>query len=288
MIHSPEFPDRTFDVGIAEQHATTSAAGMAFTGLHPVVAVYSTFLNRAFDQLLLDVALHKAGVTFVLDRSGITGDDGPSHHGIWDLALTSIVPRIKVAAPRDGKRLEELLAECVSVSDTPTVIRFPKGQISPDIPAFEQIDGVDVLYRGESADILLIAVGAMAETSIEAAGIAYREGVGVTVVDPRWVRPLPRQLLSLAEKFADIVVVEDGLENLGVGSAVAQMLRSEGIQREVTSIGIPQRFIEHSKRVEILADLRMNPGSIAQRLVALHSSKAGKDSISSEINRLRD
>ena len=283
-----EFPDRTFDVGIAEQHATTSAAGMAFTGLHPVVAVYSTFLNRAFDQLLLDVALHKAGVTFVLDRSGITGDDGPSHHGIWDLALTSIVPGIKVAAPRDGKRLEELLAECVSVSDAPTVIRFPKGQISPDIPAFEQIDGVDVLYRGESADILLIAVGAMAEASIEAAGIAYREGVGVTVVDPRWVRPLPRQLLSLAEKFADIVVVEDGLENLGVGSAVAQLLRSEGIQKEVTSIGVPQRFIEHSKRVEILADLRMNPGSIAQRLVALHSSKAVKDSLSSEINRLRD
>lgn len=283
-----EFPERTFDVGIAEQHATTSAAGMAFTGLHPVVAVYSTFLNRAFDQLLLDVALHNAGVTFVLDRSGITGDDGPSHHGIWDLALTSIVPGIKVAAPRDGKRLEELLGECIGVSDGPTVLRFPKGPVTPDIPAFEQIDGIDVLYRGESADILLIAVGAMAEAAIEAAGLAYREGVGVTVVDPRWVRPLPKQLSSLARKFENIVVVEDGLENVGICAAVADLLRSEGIQSEVTSIGVPQRFIEHSKRVEILSDLAMNPGAIAQRLVALHSSKAVKDTFSTEINRLRD
>ncbi|MGA0913810.1 MAG: 1-deoxy-D-xylulose-5-phosphate synthase [Candidatus Nanopelagicaceae bacterium] len=283
-----EFPDRTFDVGIAEQHATTSAAGMAFTGLHPVVAVYSTFLNRAFDQMLLDVALHKAGVTFVLDRSGITGDDGPSHHGIWDLALTSIVPGIKVAAPRDGKRLEELLGECVQVSDGPTVLRFPKGQITPDIPAFEQIEGIDILYRGESADNLLIAVGAMAGSAIEAAGIAYREGVGVTVVDPRWVRPLPHQLISLAEKFENIVVVEDGLENVGVGAAVAEMLRREGINTEVTSIGVPQRFIEHSKRLEILSDLGMNSGAIAQRLVAIHSSRVNKDALTTEMNRLRD
>ena len=283
-----EFPDRTFDVGIAEQHATTSAAGMAFTGLHPVVAVYSTFLNRAFDQMLLDVALHKAGVTFVLDRSGITGDDGPSHHGIWDLALTSIVPGIKVAAPRDGKRLEELLGECVQVSDGPTVLRFPKGQITPDIPAFEQIEGIDILYRGESADILLIAVGAMAGSAIEAAGIAYREGVGVTVVDPRWVRPLPHQLISLAEKFENIVVVEDGLENVGVGAAVAEMLRREGINTEVTSIGVPQRFIEHSKRLEILSDLGMNSGAIAQRLVAIHSSRVNRGTLTTEMNRLRD
>ena len=182
-----EFPTRTFDVGIAEQHAAASAAGMAFAGLHPVVAVYSTFLNRAFDQLLLDVALHKAGVTFVLDRAGVTGDDGPSHNGIWDLALSGIVPGLAVAAPRDGARLRELLREAVAINDGPSLLRFPKGAVVSDIPAFERRDGIDVLYRGESADILFVSVGALAQIAVEAAAQAYREGVGVTVIDPRWV-----------------------------------------------------------------------------------------------------
>ncbi|MSY02950.1 MAG: 1-deoxy-D-xylulose-5-phosphate synthase, partial [Actinobacteria bacterium] len=185
-----KFPNRTFDVGIAEQHATTSAAGMAFTGLHPVVAIYSTFLNRAFDQLLMDVALHKAGVTFVLDRAGITGDDGPSHHGIWDLALTGIVPTLHVAAPRDAATLREVLREALDINDAPSLLRFPKGPVGPDIPAFERRDGIDVLYRGESADVLLVSVGAMAKISVEAASQAYREGIGVTVIDPRWVKPM--------------------------------------------------------------------------------------------------
>ena len=186
------FPDRTIDVGIAEQHAVTSAAGLAFTGLHPVVAVYSTFLNRAFDQMLMDVALHKAGVTFVLDRAGITGDDGPSHNGMWDLALTGIVPTLHVAAPRDAARLRETLREAVEISNAPSLIRFPKGAVQSDIPAFESRDGIDVLYRGESADVLLVSVGAMATIAVEAASQAYREGVGVTVIDPRWVKPLPQ------------------------------------------------------------------------------------------------
>ena len=124
-------------MGIAEQHAVTSAAGLAFTGLHPVVAVYSTFLNRAFDQMLMDVALHKAGVTFVLDRAGITGDDGPSHNGMWDLALTGIVPTLHVAAPRDGARLRETLREAVEISNAPSLLRFPKGAVQSDIPACE-------------------------------------------------------------------------------------------------------------------------------------------------------
>jgi 1-deoxy-D-xylulose-5-phosphate synthase len=186
-----QFPDRTFDVGIAEQHAVASAAGMAYAGLHPVVAVYSTFLNRAFDQLLLDVALHKAGVTFVLDRAGVTGDDGASHNGIWDLALTGIVPGLSIAAPRDAIRLRELLREAVAVEDAPTIVRFPKGPVIAEIPAFERRDGIDVLYRGESADILFVSVGALAHIAVEAAAQAYREGVGVTVIDPRWVKPLP-------------------------------------------------------------------------------------------------
>ena len=267
------FPERTFDVGIAEQHATTSAAGLAFTGLHPVVAVYSTFLNRAFDQLLLDVGLHRAGVTFVLDRSGVTGDDGPSHHGIWDLALTSIVPGIKVAAPRDGQRLRELLAEAVEIDDGPSVIRFPKGQVASELRAFERRDGIDVLYRGESADVLLIAVGAMAHLAVEAASIAYQEGVGVTVVDPRWVDPLPAHLVTMAGRFSEVVVLEDGIEGRGVANTFEILMRESGFARTIHSIGVPRRFIEHSKRGEILADVGLTSGAVAQRLVALKSTE---------------
>ena len=266
------FPERTIDVGIAEQHAVTSAAGMAFAGLHPVVAVYSTFLNRAFDQLLLDVALHKAGVTFVLDRAGITGDDGPSHHGIWDMALTGIVPTLHLAAPRDSARLKEVLREAVAISDAPTVIRFPKGAVSADIPAFERRDGIDVLYRGESADVLLISVGAMATMSVEAASQAYREGVGVTVIDPRWVKPLPKSLITMADRYKSVVVVEDGIAHGGIASALSEMFRSAGLDTPIHSIGVPLTFIEHSKRSEILSDLGITAQNISREIVEWSSS----------------
>ena len=266
------YPERTIDVGIAEQHAVTSAAGMAFAGLHPVVAVYSTFLNRAFDQLLLDVALHKAGVTFVLDRAGITGDDGPSHHGIWDMALTGIVPTLHLAAPRDSARLKEVLREAVAVSDAPTVIRFPKGAVSADIPAFERRDGIDVLYRGESADVLLISVGAMATMAVEAASQAYREGVGVTVIDPRWVKPLPQSLITMADRYKSVVVVEDGIAHGGIASALSEMFRSAGLNTPIHSIGVPLTFIEHSKRSEILSDLGMTAQNISREIVEWSSS----------------
>ena len=263
-----EFPERTFDVGIAEQHATTSAAGMAFTGLHPVVAVYSTFLNRAFDQLLLDVALHKAGVTFVLDRSGITGDDGPSHHGIWDLALTGIIPNAHVSAPRDAIRLRELLDECISISDAPSIIRFPKGAVAPELPAFERRDGIDILYRGESTDILLLSVGAMAAIAVDAAAQAYREGVGVTVIDPRWIKPLPTQsLLSMAQRYKRVVVLEDGIKHAGVASTVSELFRDHGLETPIHSIGIPLEFIEHSKRNEIMEDLGITVQNVTRQLV---------------------
>ncbi len=268
-----KFPERTFDVGIAEQHATTSAAGMAFSGLHPVVAVYSTFLNRAFDQLLLDVALHKAGVTFVLDRAGVTGDDGPSHHGIWDLALTGIVPTLQVAAPRDGARLRELLTEASLVNDAPTLLRFPKGAINPDLPAFERRDGVDVLYRGESPDILMIAVGVMAQLAVDAAAQAYREGVGVTVIDPRWVRPLPISTLArMSDRYSRIVVIEDGIKNGGISSALSDAFRELDIEIPIHSIGIPVEFFEHSKRNQILEDLGITVQSVARQLVSWFSS----------------
>jgi 1-deoxy-D-xylulose-5-phosphate synthase len=267
-----EFPERTIDVGIAEQHAVTSAAGLAFAGLHPVIAVYSTFLNRAFDQLLLDVALHKAGVTFVLDRAGITGDDGPSHHGIWDLAVTGLVPTMHVAAPRDAARLRETLREAVAINDAPTAVRFPKGAVQGDIPAFERRDGVDVLYRGESADVLLISIGSMAAIAVEAASQAYREGVGVTVIDPRWVKPLPASLISMVDRYKSVVVLEDGIKHGGIASAISEQCREAGLNIAIHSIGVPLEFIEHSKRSEILEDLGITAQKISRDIVEWNST----------------
>ncbi|MEN9758547.1 MAG: 1-deoxy-D-xylulose-5-phosphate synthase [Actinomycetota bacterium] len=271
------YPDRTFDVGIAEQHATTAAAGMAYAGLHPVFAVYSTFLNRAFDQLLLDVALHKAGVTFVLDRAGVTGDDGPSHNGIWDLALTGIIPTLHVAAPRDGQQLRETLREAVDISDAPSLIRFPKGAINPDIPAFERRDGIDVLYRGESADILLVSVGAFASIAVESAAQAYREGVGVTVIDPRWVKPLPKSLVTMAQRYKSVVVLEDGIKHGGIASTISELFRDAQLNVPVHSIGIPLTFLEHAKRSEILEELGITVQNITRSLVTWSSSEIRLD-----------
>ena len=267
-----EFPSRTIDVGIAEQHAVTSAAGMAFAGLHPVVAIYSTFLNRAFDQLLLDVALHKAGVTFVLDRAGVTGDDGPSHHGIWDLALTGIVPTMHVAAPRDAARLRETLREAVDISDAPSMVRYPKGAVQIDIPAFERRDGIDVLYRGESADVLLVSIGSMAAIAVEAASMAYREGVGVTVIDPRWVKPLPTSLITMSQRYKSVVVLEDGIKHGGIASSISEMFREAGLSTPIHSIGVPLEFIEHSKRSEILNDLGITAQNISRSIVEWNSA----------------
>lgn len=284
-----KFPARTIDVGIAEQHAVTSAAGLAFTGLHPVVAVYSTFLNRAFDQVLLDVALHKAGVTFVLDRAGITGDDGASHNGIWDLALTGIIPTMHVAAPRDGARLREVLAEAIEINDAPSVIRFPKGAVTADLPAFERRDGVDVLYRGESADVLLISVGAMATMAVEAAAQAYREGVGVTVIDPRWVKPLPTSLVAMANRYKSVVVLEDGIRHGGIASTISEMFRDANLLIPIHSIGVPLTFLEHSKRADILNELGITAQQISLKIVEWSSSiKEGSESPMTEMQRLSD
>ena len=273
-----EFPSRTIDVGIAEQHAVTSAAGMAFAGLHPVVVIYSTFLNRAFDQLLLDVALHKAGVTFVLDRAGVTGDDGPSHHGIWDLALTGIVPTMHVAAPRDAARLRETLREAVAISDAPSMVRYPKGAVQIDIPAFERRDGIDVLYRGESADVLLVSIGSMAAIAVEAASMAYREGVGVTVIDPRWVKPLPTSLITMSQRYKSVVVLEDGIKHGGIASSISEMFREAGLSTPIHSIGVPLEFIEHSKRSEILNDLGITAQNISRSIVEWNSANTSTGS----------
>ena len=267
-----KFPERTVDVGIAEQHAVTSAAGLAFAGMHPVVAVYATFLNRAFDQVLLDVALHKAGVTFVLDRAGITGDDGASHNGIWDLALTGIIPTMHVAAPRDGARLREVLAESIQITDAPSMLRYPKGEVIADIPAFERRDGIDVLYRGESADVLLVSVGAMAAMAVEAASQAYREGVGVTVIDPRWIKPLPQSLVTMATRYKSVVVLEDGIRHGGIASTISEMFRDAGLQVPIHSIGVPLKFLEHAKRGQILSELGITAQQISLNIVEWSAS----------------
>ena len=263
------FPDRTYDVGIAEQHAVTSAAGMAYGGLHPVVAMYATFMNRAFDQVLMDVGLHRAGVTFVLDRAGVTGPDGPSHHGIWDLAMLQIVPHIRIAAPRDAARLTESLREAVDVRDAPTVVRFPKGEVGAEIPAIERLsDGVDVLARGDAADVLIVAIGPMASMALEVAERLRAHGIGATVIDPRWAVPVQPSVASLAAQHRLVITIEDGIRVGGIGTRVRQVLREAGVDTAVNELGVPDEFIQHATREQILDDAGLTPAKITDDIVA--------------------
>jgi 1-deoxy-D-xylulose-5-phosphate synthase len=260
------FPDRTYDVGIAEQHALTSAAGLAMAGLHPVVAVYSTFLNRAFDQLLMDVALHRQPVTVVLDRAGVTGDDGASHNGMWDMSILSVVPGLRLAAPRDEPTLREALREAVAVTDGPTVVRFPKGSLPPDVPALERRGPVDVLRRGERPEVLLVAVGSLAPLCLAAAERAADHGIAVTVVDPRWVQPVPDELVALAERHRLVVTVEDGGRAGGVGSSLTRALQDRQCDVPVRTVGLPQAFLEHGSRGQVLADTGLTEQDVARRI----------------------
>jgi 1-deoxy-D-xylulose-5-phosphate synthase len=261
------FPERTFDVGIAEQHAATSAAGMALGGLHPVVAVYATFLNRAFDQVLMDVALHKCGVTFVLDRSGVTGDDGASHNGMWDMSVLQVVPGLRLAAPRDGARLSELLREAVTVDDAPTVVRFPKGPPPAEIPAVGRVGGVDVLVREGEQDVLLVGIGSMATTGVEVAERLAAQGIGVTVVDPRWVKPVDPALVELARSHRLVVSVEDNGVVGGCGAVLLQTLNEAGVDTPFRLRGIPQEFLAHAKRAALLERIGLTPQALALSIV---------------------
>ncbi|MGI8533060.1 MAG: 1-deoxy-D-xylulose-5-phosphate synthase [Geodermatophilaceae bacterium] len=261
------YPERCYDVGIAEQHAVTSAAGLAMGGLHPVVAIYSTFLNRAFDQVLLDVALHRLPVTFVLDRAGVTGSDGPSHNGMWDLSLLGIVPGLRVAAPRDAERLREQLREAVAVDDGPTALRFPKGLVAPAVDAVERRDGIDVLHRGARPEVLLVSVGALAVTALDVARRVAGEGIEVTVVDPRWVLPVDPALRALAAAHRLVVIVEDSGGHGGVGSALSQDLRAHDIDVPVRDVALPQRFLTHASRAEVLAANGLTAQDISRRVL---------------------
>lgn len=269
------YPDRIYDVGIAEQHATVLAAGLASGGLHPVVAVYATFLNRAFDQVLMDAALHRLGITFVLDRAGVTGPDGASHNGMWDLSVFQVVPGLQIAAPRDGEQLRAELHEAIAVNDGPTMIRYPKGTVGHPMPAVGRIGGVDILRRaqqdplssGESADVLLVSVGALAPMCLEIAKLLNIEGVSTTVVDPRWVKPIDSALLALASTHRIVATVEDNVRIGGVGAAIAQALQDEAVDVPVRNFGIPQRFLSHSSREEILTDIGLTSQAIVRDLI---------------------
>ncbi len=267
------YPDRVFDVGIAEQHATTSAAGLALGGLHPVVAVYATFLNRAFDQVLMDVALHRCGVTFCLDRAGVTGPDGASHHGMWDMAFLQVVPGLRLAAPRDAVTLREELREAVAVDDAPTVVRYPTGAVCADLPALVRVGGVDVM-RKDGDDVLVVAVGSMVETCLEVAERCAQQGIGVTVVDPRWVKPVPAEIVRMAALARAVVVVEDGLRG-GVSGAVAQAMRDARVTTPLRDFGVPLRFLDHAKRAEVMAEIGLTAQEIARDIV---ETVAGQDS----------
>lgn len=259
-----KYPDRAYDVGIAEQHGATSAAGLAMGGLHPVFAVYATFLNRAFDQVLLDVAMHKLPVTFVLDRAGITGPDGPSHYGIWDMSIFGAVPGLRLAAPRDAATLREELREAVAVDDGPTVVRYPTGSVAADTPALRRVGQVDVLREDAKKDILLVAVGSFAGLGLDAAERLAEQGYGVTVVDPRWVRPVPVELTGLAAEHRLVVTLEDGIRAGGVGDAIAAALRDAGVLVPLRDFGVPAGFHPHGTRAEILASLGLTAQDIAR------------------------
>ncbi|MDH6237337.1 1-deoxy-D-xylulose-5-phosphate synthase [Cryobacterium sp. CG_9.6] len=262
------FPDRVHDVGIAEQHAVTSAAGMAFGGLHPVVALYATFINRAFDQVLMDVALHHAGVTFVLDRAGVTGPDGPSHHGMWDLAILQVVPNIRLAAPRDSVRLREELREAVQIDDGPTVLRYPKGSVGVEFDPIRRLaDGVDVLQESTQADVLIVTVGPMAATGLDVAERLAAQGIGATVIDPRWVVPVAQSVIDLAAGHRLVVTIEDGVRVGGIGTRIRQELRAAGVDTAVTELGLPDQFLDHASRAEILEAAGLSAQQIARDVV---------------------
>ncbi|MGQ4332020.1 1-deoxy-D-xylulose-5-phosphate synthase [Streptomyces hayashii] len=272
------FPDRVYDVGIAEQHAAVSAAGLAAGGVHPVFAVYATFLNRAFDQVLMDVALHKCGVTFVLDRAGVTGTDGASHNGMWDMSILQVVPGLRLAAPRDADQVRAQLREAVQVQDAPTVVRFSKGAVGPAVPAVGRVGGMDVLRDSgtDTPDVLLVSVGALAPMCLEIATLLDRQGITTTVVDPRWVKPVDEAMASLAERHRVVVTVEDNSRVGGVGSTIAQALRDAGVDVPLRDFGIPPRFLDHASRAEVMAEIGLTAPDIARQVTGLVSKLDGR------------
>jgi 1-deoxy-D-xylulose-5-phosphate synthase len=276
------FPDRVYDVGIAEQHAVTSAAGLAMGGLHPVVAIYATFLNRAFDQVLMDVALHKLPVTLVLDRAGVTGPDGASHNGMWDGSILQVVPGLKIAAPRDAARVAELLNEAVAIADGPTVVRFPKGTVGGEVEAVGKLGGMDVLREpgkdaGPGVDVLLLGAGPMALMCLAVAERLADHGIGVTVADPRWIKPVDEAVIGAARRHRLVAVVEDNGRVGGFGDAVSRLLRDHDVDVPVKTFGLPQQFLAHGDRGEVLAAVGLTPQDLARQITEAVARRAHAD-----------
>jgi 1-deoxy-D-xylulose-5-phosphate synthase len=272
-----QFPTRIFDVGIAEQHAATSAAGLAMGGAHPVVALYATFLNRAFDQVLFDCALHGLGVTFALDRAGITGDDGPSHNGIWDLSILGVIPGVRVAAPRDASNLRALLREAVAVTDAPTVVRYPKGAVSADIVAAERHEGFDLLARHGDGEVLVIGIGAMAAVAVEVGERLSAQGYGASVIDPRWVKPLHPSVVDSARDSSLVIVIEDGIRQGGIGSAMSQAMGDAGIDTPIRTFGVDRGFLPQAKRPRLLAEAGLTAQDITLRTIETLAGRSDSD-----------
>ncbi|MER7937053.1 1-deoxy-D-xylulose-5-phosphate synthase [Streptomyces sp. NPDC093272] len=284
------FPERIYDVGIAEQHGATSAAGLATAGLHPVFALYATFLNRAFDQVLMDVALHKCGVTFVLDRAGVTGTDGASHNGMWDMSILQVVPGLRLAAPRDADQVRAQLREAVRVDDAPTVVRFSKGAVGPAVAAVGTVGGMDVLREPgtDTPDVLLVSVGALAPMCLEIAALLDKQGISTTVVDPRWVKPVDEAMAPLAERHRVVVTVEDNLRVGGVGATIAQALRDAGVDVPLRDFGIPPRFLDHASRAEVMAEIGLTAPDIARQVTGLVAKLDGQPADVGSVEPARD
>lgn len=287
-----KFPDRLFDVGIAEQHATTSAAGLALGGLHPVVALYSTFMNRAFDQLLMDVGLLHLPVTLVLDRSGITGSDGASHNGVWDMSIAGIVPGMRLAAPRDDVRLRKQFNEAIEYENGPTIVRFPKGALVPVIDAVDTLDGgIDVIYRSDRANraqsILIVSIGALAGECVAAAKKLEEEGLAVDVIDPGWAIPVSPVISELATSYDMVVTVEDGVIHGGVGSMIDTVCDENGVDTPVRIIAVPQKFLRHASRSEVLTDLGMDAAGIAESIRTWSGISAEEENTTASVHFLR-
>jgi 1-deoxy-D-xylulose-5-phosphate synthase len=261
-----QFPDRFFDVGMAEGHAVTFAAGLAAAGLRPVVAVYSTFLQRAYDQLLHDVCLQGLPVVLAVDRAGLVGEDGPTHHGLFDLSYLRHLPNMTVMAPRDGDQLAAMLRTALA-GDGPAAIRYPRAATAVAAPAQSSAPVVvgtgEMLREGE--DLALLAVGSMVAPALEAAELLARQGIAAAVVDARFVKPLDEKLiLDLAQRCGGLVTIEENALQGGFGSAVLELLAAHGVAAPVRRVGIPDRFIEHGPRAELLESLGLTSTGIAR------------------------
>ncbi|MEM9568619.1 MAG: 1-deoxy-D-xylulose-5-phosphate synthase, partial [Cyanobacteria bacterium P01_E01_bin.34] len=265
-----KLPEQFVDVGIAEQHAVTLAAGMAYNGMRPVATIYSTFLQRAYDQIVHDVCIQKLPVFFCMDRAGVVGADGPTHQGLYDIAYLRSIPNIVVMAPKDEAELQRMLVTGINYTDGPIAVRYPRGS-GVGVPLADEgwqpleIGKSELLRSGD--DVLIVAYGTMVHTSMQAAEILTEHGIQATVVNARFVKPLDTDtILPLAERIGKVVTVEEGCLMGGFGSAVAEAILDAEVSASVTRIGVPDKLVDHAKAEESLAELGLTGSAISERI----------------------